>query len=293
MISEKIKNEFLMNETGMVKAKEKNERVVDLLRNALKTEPFTDEEIGWAYWNISDNLAMLRKSEEQYENHKLFDAHLLKMDEKYLHWLTSDVTQKMTLSIGGYEQFWNERYKYACEKCPMIEENKRIRFESHRAAVATINDREYPFSENISRFALKNMRTMLDGELLSDFNYGFYNITYFTLVINFSVLIKTEIDEKVLTDSHSAFVLLLDDLKSDANEPDKNTLYLLGTWQSLNGTRAKFNQAAVGIKNYIIALVNAGKYAMALECYKRIEPYNLNYNNYFKHKIELAETNYK
>jgi len=83
-------------------------------------------------------------------------------------------------------------------------------------------------------------------------------------------------------------------LESDKNEPDDNYIYLIGSWKQLNySKRAKFNQAAVGIKNYIIALVNIGKYDIALECYEKIKPYNLEHNNYFKSRIELAENNVK
>jgi hypothetical protein len=291
MISEKIKNEFLKNETGMIRVKEKNEKQVVLLREALRTEQFTDEEIGWAYWNISDNLALLRKSEEQYENHRLFEKHILNMDKKYLHWLTSDNTQTKALYVGGYEQFWNGLYKYACEKSPKSADNRRIRYESHRAAATSGVLRENSINENISRFAFENMKTMLDSELLSDYNYNFYRITYFTLFIHMNVQMKVETDDKILDESYLTVIPLFEYLQSDRNEPDKNTMYFLGSWDSFKSDRSKFNQATVGIKNYIIALINAGEYAIALEYYEKIKPYNLEYNNYFKSKIELAEIN--
>ena len=51
--------------------RENQEKIVVLLSEVLKTEQFTDEEISWVYWNISDELALMRKQEEQYTNHKL------------------------------------------------------------------------------------------------------------------------------------------------------------------------------------------------------------------------------
>ena len=50
---------------------------------------------------------MLRKSQEQLINHKLFEKQLLQMDKQYLHWIVSDGTQKMTLLIGGFDFYWN------------------------------------------------------------------------------------------------------------------------------------------------------------------------------------------
>lgn len=74
-------------------------KIVKLLTYALKSEDFNDEERCWALWNISDNLAMLRKPNDELINHKLFEKQILKMKSKYLHWIVSDGTQKMTLMI--------------------------------------------------------------------------------------------------------------------------------------------------------------------------------------------------
>lgn len=61
MISEKLKSEFLKYKTtGNARSRENQEKTVVLLTESLKTAQFTDEEIGWAYWNISDELALMR-----------------------------------------------------------------------------------------------------------------------------------------------------------------------------------------------------------------------------------------
>ena len=298
MISEKLKIEFLEYKTkGNIRVRQNQEKVVNILTEALKTEQFTDEEISWVYWNISDELALMRKQEEQYANHQLFEKHILSMDEKYLHWLTSDGTQKLNLYEGGHEQFWNERYKYACEKSSKIIENRMIRYESHRASITFPSLSKYKPDKNISRLALENMKKMLDDELVSDFNYEFHKITYFTQYINFNTKSQAETTQKTFNDSYSAYMSiynLLEADKADKNEPDENYIYLIGSWQQLNySKRPKFNQAIIGIKNYIIALVNAGKYDFALDCYEKIKSYNLEHNSYFKSRIELAEQNVK
>lgn len=219
------------------------------------------------------------------------------MDEKYLHWLTSDGTQKLNLYYGGYERFWNELYEYACEKSPKIIENQTIRYESHRATVAFPSLSDYKFDKNILHFAFENMKKMLDDELISNYNYRYHKITYFTQYINFNVKIQVETEQKIFDDSYSAYMSISDLLESDRSEPDEgkgSELYLIGSWQQLNyGKLSKFNQAAVGIKNYIIALVNAEKHDIALDCYEKIKPYNLEHNSYFKSRIEFAEENFK
>lgn len=65
---------------------------VTLLSNALQSEQFSDEDTCWALWNISDNLACMRKSKLEYKNHKVFEQKILSMDNKCLHGLVSDST---------------------------------------------------------------------------------------------------------------------------------------------------------------------------------------------------------
>lgn len=116
------------------KAENDKRKIVELLESFLRECPDADDmQICWAFWNLSDNYAMLRDASEEYRNHKLFEKKLMHMDEKYLHWIVSDGTQKLTLLTGGYEAYWNALYRYACEKAPKREDNAVIRFESHRA----------------------------------------------------------------------------------------------------------------------------------------------------------------
>lgn len=282
MIIDELKNQFNIFQKSGEKAK-----IVELLTTALKNENFNDEERCWALWNISDNLAMLRNSNDELVNHKLFENQILNMDVKYLHWIVSDCTQKMTLLIGGYEQYWIDLYKYACINTPFINENKRIRFESHRATVATPMIIEYSFDKDNSLFALDNMKKMLP-KLKDDYNYYFYELIYYTQYIGAYTLLGENFNS-ILEESLKSFERIYEYLYADKNEPDDNNLFILGSWQQLNGKRSKYNQAKCAINNYIISLINAGQYKIALECYDKISLFNINYGNYFNVKIAFAK----
>lgn len=283
MINDNLKANYIKFRNYGEKAK-----IVELLTYALKSEDFNDEERCWALWNISDNLAMLRKSDNELDNHKLFEKQILQMDSKYLHWIVSDGTQKMTLMVGGYEEYWFDLYKFACKQSSKTIENRRIRFESHRASIATPMKIQYKFNKENSILALDNMKNML-LELKDDYNYKFYEITYFTQHIGLDALLGS-VSDTVIEESINSFSNIVDLLFYDNNEHDDNNEYLLGSWQQLNGKRSKYNQSRAGVGNYIISLVNAGKYKIALNCYEKIVPFNLSISNYFNSKIQLAKS---
>ena len=255
-----------------------------MLQEALNTEDFTNQERCWALWNISDNLAMLRKSQEQLINHKLFEKQLLQMDKQYLHWIVSDGTQKMTLLIGGFESYWNKLYEYACKNSPKTQENVVIRFESHRANIAIPCLIDFKFDKEHSLYALENLRESV-VELKNTSTAKFYKLTYFTQLIATYGLMNKDY-KQFLDESQNCFEDILTYLKYP-NE--KEQMHLIGTWEALNAPRTPYGQATCGINNYIITLINAKEYKLALYCYEKIEPFNLNYSKYFYSRINLAK----
>lgn len=285
MISDCLRTEYIRLQNKGEKAK-----IVELLISALKSEAFTDEERCWALWNISDNLAMLRKPDDELANHKLFEKHILQMDSKYLHWIVSDATQKLTLIAGGYEDYWFNLYKFACQQSVKTAENQRVRFESHRASVAIPARIQYAFKKENSLLASDNMKNMLP-ELKYDYTYKFYELTYFTQHIGSDVLLGN-VSATIIDESINSFLNIIELLSCNANEQDDDVIYLLGSWQQLNGRRSKYKQAKVAIGNYIISLIEAGKYKTALCCYEKIAPLNLYISDYFNRKIQYAKSQY-
>lgn len=65
------------------------EDIVSLLQQFVQRAEIDDMDRCWAYWNISDNLAMLRRPEEELKNHRRFAALLDTMEPVYLPWMVS------------------------------------------------------------------------------------------------------------------------------------------------------------------------------------------------------------
>ena len=206
------------------------------------------------------------------------------MDKQYLHWIVSDGTQKMTLLIGGFESYWNKLYEYACKNSPKTQENVVIRFESHRANIAIPCLIDFKFDKEHSLYALENLRESV-VELKNTSNAKFYKLTYFTQLIATYGLMNKDY-KQFLDESQNCFEDILTYLKYP-NE--KEQMHLIGTWEALNAPRTPYGQATCGINNYIITLINAKEYKLALYCYEKIEPFNLNYSKYFYSRINLAK----
>ncbi len=268
---------------------DKHQAVIKLLEVCLNHEQtLTDKEKCWAIWNISDRFAMLRKAHQLLLNHKRFEKQLLNMEPKYLHWIVSDGTQKLTLIVGGYEKYWNNLYKYACENCPKINENAIIRFESHRASVPIPMAVEYKADKNHAMFSLENLKSTLK-ELKGSSNELFYELTYYTQIFACYNFFKENF-KPFLDPANESFKKLLPYLNTDNHAAYADGKHhLLGSWDQLNQPRSPYNQATCAIHNYIIQLINAKEFKLALQCYDKIKIFDLNYGRYFDSKIEFAK----
>ncbi|MBQ3069920.1 MAG: hypothetical protein IJD01_08265, partial [Clostridia bacterium] len=68
---------------------------------------------GCLLWNLSDVYAMKRDFGALCDNHRRFEAHISTMAPMYRLWLVCDATQRLTLELGGYEEFWWGIYEKA------------------------------------------------------------------------------------------------------------------------------------------------------------------------------------
>lgn len=111
--------------------------VIDFLQAALRSNKLEEtDEIGFAYWNISDSFALLRDSNNLYKNHCEFADFLKDKPSKYLFWPVSDATQRFTLELGGFADFWWDCYKNALSKNVGMSGIGAITFECHNAALS-------------------------------------------------------------------------------------------------------------------------------------------------------------
>lgn len=244
--------------------------IIEYLSSILSTNSADNLLAGFCYWNISDSYAMQRKSEEQYANHLDFCKLLETMDSKYKFWAVCDATQRFTLELGGFGDFWWELYAKAIDLNSETTDIERIVFDTHVAAISinpkvdTPKSRLYLAKDNFEKF----VKYSANPE-----NEAFYKLVYSSLVL------KSFGDEEydVLNLCHQVMPFLKE------NTPGNE--YAVGEWERLNAPRSRQNMAQVGINRAINAFIDVGKKAGAKELYNEALKNGLNRNTYIEKRL--------
>lgn len=245
--------------------------VIDFLQPALYGNVLKGtEEIGFAYWNISDSFAMLRDSGNLYKNHCEFSDFLKDKPSKYLFWLVCDATQRFTLELGGFADFWWDCYKTALSKNVNMNEMEKITFECHNAALSVTPAVKTPVG--YLELAKNNFRSFLGATESSD-NYIFYETFYYALCLKAFGSAERDVFELGMR--------LLPWLKSEMSQND----FLVGEWKMLNEQRSKYDLARVAINRVINALIDTGSDETARELYVEARAYGLSKNAYIEKRI--------
>ena len=245
--------------------------LIDYLQTALKNNELKEtEEKGFAYWNISDSFAMLRNSDGLYKNHSEFAKFLSEKPSKYLFWLACDATQRFTLELGGFEDFWWNCYKTAISENTAIKAVEPITFECHNAALSVTQSLKTP--TEYLQLAKNNFKTFLESSETSD-NYIFYKTVYAALCLK--AFGQAEYDVFELGDQ------LLPWLHLDSKPND----LLIGEWERLNGQRSKHNMATVAINRIVNAFIDRNQTKSAKELYNRAVNYGMSNNSYIGKRI--------
>lgn len=248
-----------------------------------------DEDICTVRWNISDNLAMLRMPEEEMENHKEFEKQVLKMNPKYLYWPVTDSTQRATLYLGGYKEYWDRLYLHALENAPKIPENRIMRFEVNRTT-STVNYMETIYNDEITDIALENMRRIIDEEMTEESDVDFYELIYLCQLINVLQVRRESVDSAV-EQGQAVFGRLIDhDLRIPCPEVYSP---LIGSWQFWNKRRSPKNYVNVGTTSFTHALINCGRFCEALVCDEATKELGFTRNNYYRNRIQYVKENCK
>lgn len=120
--------------------------VINYMNRLLESDDLHDaKDICFALWNISDSYAMLRKSYELYKNHQRFADFISCSRSEYKFYPVCDTTQRFTLILGGYGDFWHNLYHDAVENTVITDENYCIAYEAHRAAIGVHKQLDIPF----------------------------------------------------------------------------------------------------------------------------------------------------
>ena len=228
------------------------------------------EEIGFAYWNISDSFAMLRDGENLYKNHCEFADFLKDKPSKYLFWPVSDATQRFTLELGGFADFWWDCYKNALSKNVGMSGIGAITFECHNAALSVTPAVKTPVG--YLELAKNNFRSFLEVNESSD-NYIFYETLYYALCLKAFGSAERDVFDLGMR--------LFPWLKSEKSQND----FLIGEWKMLNGQKSKYDMARVAINRAINALIDTGSDETARELYVEARAYGLSKNAYIEKRI--------
>lgn len=245
--------------------------VIDFLQPALYGNVLKGtEEIGFAYWNISDSFAMLRDSGNLYKNHCEFSDFLKDKTSKYLFWLVCDATQRFTLELGGFADFWWDCYKNALSKNVGMSGIGAITFECHNAALSVTPAVKTPVG--YLELAKNNFRSFLEANESSD-NYIFYETLYYALCLKAFGSAERDVFDLGMR--------LFPWLKSEKSQND----FLIGEWKMLNGQKSKYDMARVAINRAINALIDTGSGEPARELYGEARAYGLSKNAYIEKRI--------
>lgn len=264
-IQKDVRNKFKSLQT------EQNPRaMIEYLSSFLQTENADTLFTGFCYWNISDSFAMLKDSKALYKNHCEFAKFLSEKPSKYLLWLACDATQRFTLELGGFGDFWWNCYKTAISENTAIKAVEPITFECHNAALSVTP--MLKTSTEYLQFAKNNFKAFLKSSEISE-NYIFYKTVYAALCLK--AFGQAEYDVFELGDQ------LLPWLHFD-NTPNN---LLIGEWERLNGQRSKHNMATVAINRIVNAFIYRNQTKSAKKLYNRAVNYGMSNNSYIEKRI--------
>ncbi len=246
----------IIGQRGTLSLEEKKKKDLELivyLEAAIANKEVTAfEDVGFCYWNISDNYALLRDGHALQKNHQIFYEHVVSYDKSYLYWLVCDATQRLTLEKDGYSDWWWSLYReavsYNSEATSLFAE-----FCAHRAAL--YKNPIFPTEQTHIAFAMTSFEAFLN-KVRNTSEYPFYRTIYLTSLSKYAPADSMEI--KMLSES------LLPDLSS-TDEPHD---FLVGEWKSFTTPFGKRKRAVVGITSAVNALIDVGDLKAAKELYR-------------------------
>lgn len=232
--------------------KQKDLKLIEYLENAIASKEVIDfEEVGFCYWNISDNYALLRDGHALRKNHQIFYEHITACDASYLLWLVCDATQRLTLEKDGYSDWWWSVYREAVS-CNPDNASLFAEFCAHRAALYK-NPLSSTGRDHI-KLAMESYKVFLDKAKNTE-EYPFYKMIFLTSAIKYSPIDNREI--KALSKK------LLPKLQY-TDEPHD---FLVGEWKNFITPFGKRKCAVVGITSAVNALLDTGEKDRAKELY--------------------------
>ena len=249
----------------------KDMELIAYLKSIIENHEVTDfEDIGFCYWNISDNYALLRDGHALQKNHQAFYEQIVAQDKSYLLWLVCDATQRLTLELDGYSDRWWSVYREAVS-CKSDKTGLFAEFCAHRAALYR-NPAMAPKKDNIA-YAKEGFESFLDRATGAP-EYLFYRLMYLTSVSKYCSVDDREVKE------------LSEQMLFDLLNTDESRDFLVGEWRSFVTPFGKCKCAVVGITSAVNALIDMGKSASAKVLYDTACEKGLPRNRYIENRMK-------
>ena len=240
-MTQEMREKFVrLNEQSRTKNPQARYAMIAFLQSSIDCgDVATFEDVGFCYWNISDQYALLRDGHRQCENHRRFYEHVSQGDDRYLYWLVNDATQKLTLEKDGYGDLW---WWYYCEA---VERNatKGLPIECgvHRAAL--YRNPLLPVDDRRVLFVKQRFEDFLSHTQGTE-EYAFYYAMYLSSVAQYEA-----VEETILMDVGQS---LLGDLSAERIPND----FLIGEWSKFATSYDRRRRAEVGIYAVMNALID-------------------------------------
>ncbi|KAA8787066.1 hypothetical protein ABIE27_003414 [Paenibacillus sp. 4624] len=250
-----------------------HQEMINLLKKYEQTGELAVNERGWVYWNISDGYALLREPELLYANHLAFYewGKETLLPEQY-HWVVSDSTQALSLSLGNYFEHWIVWYRYACDHAPKLDSNRAVRFESHRALGGTFWALER-YSEMPE--VLEHMKQLTWEDQQWD-NLLFARITYNKqrLAYLYHSRDEREVDLLMHETMH-----LIDNIDWASLEPMKKE-EVVGSWEDVNSCRNSQRDIHIALNNLACILADIEQSEESAKLFRQLQDRGYVLNGY-------------
>ena len=226
------------------------------------------EDVGFCFWNISDQYALLRDGHSQAKNHRQFYEHVSQGDDRYLYWLVNDATQKLTLEKDGYGDLWWGYYREAVER--NATKGLSIECGVHRAALyknplMATDGRRVSFAKERFENFLSHTREKAE--------YDFYYAMYLSSVAQYEA-----VEETILMDVGQS---LLCDLSAERIPND----FLIGEWSKFATSYDRRRRAEVGIYAVMNALIDTKNTECAKVLYTEAVSFGLPKSRYIEKRL--------
>lgn len=256
---------------GTRRKDEKDLQLIHYLKSVIENNEVTEfEDIGFCYWNISDNYALIKNGYALMCNHKTFYERIKSENCYYLYWTVCDATQRLTLEKDGYSDFWWTLYREAIEQ-NLDSDNHFAEFNAHRAALYT--NRILTHTPNNFKYAKSNFEKFLQKTKNSP-EYQFYKIIYLSLVSRFSSFDGIELKN------------LCENLFNGLSHTETTNNFLIGEWQNFITPFNIHKQSVVGINSAINCFIYNGEFQTAKEIYAAACDIGLPRNSYIETRLK-------